>query len=219
MATVPPLIPGLSGSFGSSSTTGSRSGTSTQRKVLSKEAQDKLIYDVLASDQGLAALASGENASGGFGSSTKGLMAQDLTAKIIGELANITAETITTENSTSKESTKGGKVGTVICTELVHLGLMDRDLYNAGTMHFLRLDSRVIIGYQAWAVPIARLIRKYPVLGKFFLPVANARYRYLVENKFSIIGWASVHVAQPICFMIGACIPNRQILNQLPVGE
>jgi hypothetical protein len=217
MATVPPLIPKklFSGEIGASNTTTTSSGS--QRKVLSKQATDKLIYDVLSSDQGLAALASGENSSGGYGSSTKGLMAQDLTAKLVGELANITAETITNESGSQK--TRSGKVGTVICTELVRLGLMDRDLYDAGASHFFRLDYRTIIGYQAWAVPIARLIRKYPRIAPIFLPVANARYRYLVQGKFSIMGWTSVKLAEPICFMIGSCIPTRPILNQLPIGE
>lgn len=206
MATVPPLIPGLSGSFGMSSTSTTSNRSGSQKKVLSQEAVDKLIYDVMSSDQGLAALASGENSSGGYGSSTKGLMAQDLTAKLVGEIANITAETITTEAASSKEKSKSGKVGTVICTELVRLGLMDRKLYDAGHSHFSSLHPFIVLGYQSWALRVVPLMESRPLLCKFLLAIAVRRYQYIVNGKFSITGAASVYLAQPVCGLIGAII-------------
>jgi hypothetical protein len=80
----------------SSQSSTSTSGQTTQ-KVLTQAGIDKLIYDVLSSDSGLSALAQGENVSGGYGSSSKSLMTQDLVTKLVGELANVTAPTVTSK--------------------------------------------------------------------------------------------------------------------------
>ena len=97
-------------------------GTRTTQKQFSQEAIDKTIYDIMSADQGLAALATAENASGGYGSSSKTLLAQDLIAKVAGTIAQITApEVETTSSKNVKKSfsqTAGAKMGTVICTHL-----------------------------------------------------------------------------------------------------
>ena len=82
-----------------------QSQTGSTKKVLSQEAIDKLIYDVLSSDQGLASLATGENLSGGFGSTAKSQLAQDFVVKTIGELANVMAETVTKQDGTLEKQT------------------------------------------------------------------------------------------------------------------
>jgi hypothetical protein len=189
------------------------SGTSTSQKKLSQEGINKLIYDVLSSDQGLAALGGVENASGGFKSSTKSLLSQDLVAKIVGELANVTAPTVKTENTqenTSKDSFNA-KAGTVICTELVRQNRLDLDLYSAGHAHFHSLHPAIVRGYHFWASPIARKMVTSPRLTQFFVPLARKRYEYIVYGDFSILGFLSVYLGQPLCFLIGLFVPKDKV--------
>lgn len=198
-----------------------RSGTSTSQKQISQEGINKLIYDVLSSDQGLAALGGVENASGGFKSSTKSLLSQDLMAKLVGELANVTAPTVKTESSqenTSKDSSNI-KAGTVICTELVRQDKLDIDLYSAGHAHFLSLHPAIIRGYQLWAAPIARRMRTSSFLVRFFTPLARKRYEYIVYGDFSIFGFLSIYLGQPLCFLIGLLVPKRILPAPVPFPE
>jgi hypothetical protein len=215
----------------------STNGTTTSRKVLSKEAFDKIVYDVLSSDQGLASLAGGENSSGGYGSSTKSQLAQDLVTKLSGELASITAPTVsTTSSETDTDSVfesigskmeKFGKVGsslksglsggiqipgkvikgkTVICTELNRQGLLPTELYEAGTPHFLSLPGRTIIGYHCWAKKVVPLMQKSRRLSESLLPIALARYNHITGRKRNALGFLTVWVAQPICYIVGYII-------------
>ncbi len=183
-----------------------------RRKQISQEAVDKIIYDVLSSDKGLAALATGENVSGGFGSSTKGLFAQDLAVKLAGEIATLTADDYTTESGKEKTKTdriKGG-FSTVICTELAVQGRLPLDLYQhpRAFEHFNSLPLNTRAGYWIWANRLVPLMRKSPRLSALLAPIAIARYKFIICENFSVIGWASVYIAQPICYMIGACLPK-----------
>jgi hypothetical protein len=196
-----------------------KSGTSTVQKNISQEGINKLIYDVLSSDQGLAALGGVENASGGFKSSTKSLLSQDLIAKIVGNIANITAPEVTTASSQENKSTDSAniKAGTVICTELVRQDKLDIDLYSAGHAHFLSLHPAIIRGYQLWAAPIAAKMTTSPRLTRFFQPLARKRYEYIVYGDFSIFGFLSVYLGQPLCFLIGLCVPKKFL--PVPITE
>jgi hypothetical protein len=198
-------------------------GTVKSKKNISQEGINKIIYDILASDQGLASLGGIENASGGFKSSTKSLLSQDLIAKITGEIANLTAETVqTNDTQTVKRSAigegilpgpakGGGGAGTVICTELVRQDKLDLDLYSAGHSHFLSLHPAIIRGYQLWAAPIAIKMVTSPRLTRFFQPIARKRYEYIVYGDFSIFGFLSVYLGQPLCFLIGLCVPKKLV--------
>lgn len=207
-------------------------GTSTSRKNISKEGFDKIVSDILSSDQGLAQLATGENLSGGYGSTTKAQLAQDLVTKLAGELANVTAETVTTQNSNTDNDSVlesmgskfkvgeafniarggradplgnlvSGKKATVICTELVRQGLLDKELYDAGAAHFLGLPTRTIIGYTCWAKKVIPVMQRSRQLSNFLLPIAVARYNHITGRKRNVIGFLTVHIAQPICYVIG----------------
>lgn len=187
-------------------TTGS--GTSTTQKQLSQQGIDKLVYDVLSSDQGLASLATGENLSGGYGASTKALLAQDFVIKLVGELANVTAPTTTTQSSTSSQSKKSGGLKTVICTELHRQGLLSHDLYahSAAIKHFMALHPYTIAGYQLWGVTVAERMRTSGLLSHLVLPVAKARYRMVTTGRFNLLGATTIYVGQPICFVLGALV-------------
>lgn len=169
---------------------------------LSSEGYQKIIKDILASDAGLAALATGENLSGGYGASVKALLAQDLVLNTAGELAKLTAPTVTR----SKSKSGGLGVKTVICTELERQGLLDTELYNAGHEHFLSLPAETIAGYRIWANKAVPVLQKHTWLAKVIAPLVAQRYEYIVHNRWSLFGWFSVAIAQPICFVIGKVV-------------
>ncbi len=186
--------------------TGSQTTTASSQKKkyldLSPEGYNKIIQDILASDAGLAALATGENLSGGYGSSVKAQLGQDLVLNIAGEMAKLTAPTI--EEGQSKSQTK--KKMSVICTELQRQGLLDTELYEAGHAHFLSLPVQTVAGYRVWANKVVPILQKYPVIARIIAPLVTSRYEYIVHNRFSVFGWFSVAIAQPICYVIGSIV-------------
>ena len=194
------IIGGLFKNTGSETTT-----ASSQKKKyldLSPEGYNKIIQDILASDAGLASLATGENLSGGYGSSVKAQLAQDLVLNIAGEMAKLTAPTI--EEGQSKSKTK--KKMSVICTELERQGLLDTKLYEAGHAHFLSLPIQTVAGYRVWANKVVPILQKHPAIARAIAPLVTSRYEYIVHNRFSVFGWFSVAIAQPICFVIGTIV-------------
>lgn len=187
-------------------------GTTTTRKNLSQEAIDKLIYDALSSEQGLAQLVSMEGLAGGRSSTTKTLQAQDFMTKIIGELANITAEQ--EQVASTEKTTKEGRflnkfadsAGTVICTELVRQGKLDKELYEAAGAPLSQVSLNTWKGYYVWASRVVPWMQKSERISNFLLPVARARYELMVHAKFSLLGLAAVWIGHPICWLIGAVI-------------
>lgn len=176
------------------------SQTTSQKQYLdlSPEGYNKIIKDILASDAGLASLATGENLSGGYGSSVKAQLAQDLVLNIAGEMSKLTAPTI------SKTKTK--KKMSVICTELERQGLLDMELYEAGHAHFLSLPVQTVAGYRVWANKVVPILQKHPAIARAIAPLVTSRYEYIVHNRWSVFGWFSVAIAQPICFVIGTIV-------------
>jgi hypothetical protein len=189
-------------------------GTVTTKKNLSQEGFNKIVYDILSSDSGLAGLASGENASGGFGSSAKTLLAQDLVTKLAGELANVTAETTQSTDMHSDKSTPLNRFfgepqsiskATVICTELVRQGRFPVSLYEhpKAKEHFANLHPLTIKGYHFWAVPAVPVLAHSWRWSNIAFFIANARYQYICYGRKSLTGFLSIYVAQPVCFIIG----------------
>lgn len=188
--------------------------TTTTGKQLSQAAIDKLVYDVLSADTGLASLATGENLSGGYAASTKALLAQDFVTKLVGELANVTAQTVTTESGTasktssSSTSKKSGGLKTVICTELHRQGLLPDSLYNhpAATAHFQSLHPNTIRGYHFWAIPVVERMKNSVPLSMALLPIAHGRYVQITTGRITIGGVLTICIGQPICFAIGTIL-------------
>lgn len=183
--------------------------TTVRRKEITQEAVDKYIYDVLSSDQGLAALSSGENISAGFNSSSKTLMAQDMMTKLIGELAQITAADITEEDKTTRQDEKKSKagLGTVICTELALQGYLDPELYEAGGPPSRQVSYLTWVGYHIWAVRVVSAMKTSPSLCRTLLPIVQSRYEFLTgKNRVAILGRLTVYLGHPICNLIGRIV-------------
>ena len=185
--------------------------TVTQKQI-SQEGINKLIYDAMSADQGLASLATGENLSGGYGASTKALLAQDFMVKLIGELANVTAATISDKTGSTNTQTntaaskKSGGLKTVICTELHRQGLLPSALYNhpAAQKHFNSIHPYTLAGYHLWAMRVVDLMKHSPLLCHLLLPIATARYKMITSGRTNLMGWLTIRVGHPVCFILGA---------------
>lgn len=190
-----------------------KSGTRTTKLNIDQAGLDKIIQDIMGSEQGLAALVQGQNTAGLYGSSTNTLMAQRFVTDIAGELAKLTAEQVTNDTSYEKtidkkaEQKGGGKIGTVVCTELVRQGLLSEELYAAGHEYFLSLSPQTVRGYRVWANKLVPVMGRSKLLCKLLLPLAEARYLQITGRKKSILGWLMSSVAEPICYMIGFFVP------------
>jgi len=111
----------LEGKDESKATSGSEqtftSGFSTDQLVLDPLAITRIIEEVLGGTQGLAAIFGGEQQAGIFDSSVAAQAAGDLSAKLVGELAKLTGQRITTkdegEGKVFSEATNVTSVGLV----------------------------------------------------------------------------------------------------------
>ena len=176
---------------------------STQ-KVFDQAAIDKLVYNVLSADSGLASLASGENLSGGFNSSTKTLQTQDFLTKLISELAIASAPTVESGSKKSVDKKSGGAAKTVICTELRDQGYLPDELYQAGGGPSRQVSYHTWVGYHVWAVRVVAKMRKSERLCKFLAPIVLSRYRYLTGAPgFHFLGLLTIVIGHPVCAAIG----------------
>jgi len=103
-----------------------------------------------------------------------------------------------------------GKVitGWVICTELNSTGELSDTLYQATSPHFSRMHPDTIRGYQWWAIPYVKLMRKHSLFRAVVRPWAIGRARYL-SGESSILGWVTVAIGEPICFLLGKTVARK----------
>ena len=196
--------------------------TVVKQKQFSQEAIDKTIYDILSSDQGLAALSSAENASGGSGSSGKTLLAQDLIAKVAGTIAQITApevETTAGVTKTQETKSKAGSKLSVICTYLAENGYIPLPLYLRGMYYHSQMNEITREGYLSWAFPAVERMKKSPRLCKFLAYLTISRYEYIVTLRPRFWGMLSVYVGEPICYAIGYCLTIRGHFNGRTINQ
>ena len=213
--------------------TGQKSkGSSTKESVgtrtldISDDAVNKIIYDTLSSDQGLAQLVSGQNLAGGNKSSTATLMAQDFTTKIVGEIAKLRATEITT--GAANERTSGSQVGvnatadsgkpkSVICTELVAQGKLDPVLHQGAYENWTKIHPLVKRGYWSWATRVVPLMQKSERLSNFLAPICTARYTMITAGRWNILGALTIYIGHPVCFLIGAVLTLGDIRVRIEI--
>ncbi|MDQ0561325.1 hypothetical protein QO004_003118 [Rhizobium mesoamericanum] len=91
-------------------------------------------------------------------------------------------------------SGSGNSRGRVICTHFFRRGMLERDLWRADLEFTNRkLSSTTVRGYQHWAIPYVRLMRKSPLAERIMYPLAKARaeeigYQVGIRSKGSIGG-------------------------------
>lgn len=109
----------------------------------------------------------------------------------------------------------GGDGGRVICTHFYKKGELNRETWRADMQFtFTRLSPCTIRGYQYWAIPYVKLMRKSKLAENIIRPLAFARakelsYQMGVSPTGSVFGKAVRLVFEPICFAIG-CFVGEQ---------
>jgi hypothetical protein len=186
-------------------------GIQTTKKNISQEAVDKIMYDILSSTEGLSSLATGEAGSGGFNSSSRGLLTQDLSVKLAGEIANLTAETVTgtyqkTEVDNQTPLAKG--IGTIICTHMMNRGFLSRRDWARGHAWNSKLSDKTLIGYQFWSEGIVAHMEKNPggLMERFWKPIVRGRYEMIVHKRFNLLGASTIYLMEPFSFFVGLMI-------------
>jgi len=184
-----------------------RTTTTTDKSAqtqYSKNALDDMIYQMLSGNSGVAALGAAENVSGGYKSGTKQLQLADLIASTAAEVAKAKAPQTSSETTTSK------KKKSVICTVLYEQGLLDKELYFRGQQQFIGLPTNLILGYYTWAYWVANRIPSNKVITQIARFIAVRRYTYVLFGQFSVTGWISVHVGEPLCKVIHELTRNSR---------
>lgn len=101
----------------------------------------------------------------------------------------------------------------VICTELKSKGELDAQLHAIGYEHFAKLPKETIRGYQWWAIPYTRFIRKrtrFAKFGRSFIRfLARKRVEHIASQR-NVLGWMSVAIGEKICWCIGKCLKEDQ---------
>jgi len=90
-------VKGTTTGTATSETLATLSGEKRRRLELDPAAITRIIEEVLSGPEGLASIFAGEQTAGIFNSSVAAQAAGNLTAKLVGELAKLTAEEITTQ--------------------------------------------------------------------------------------------------------------------------
>ena len=123
----------------------------------------------------------------------------------------------TSDVSTFSTSDPGGGGGTsrVICTHFYRKGMMPRDVWRADMEYtFNYLSPATVRGYQYWAIPYVRLMRKSPLAEKIMYPLMMSRaeelaYKMGVLEKSNWSGKLVRLVFEPICFAIGLFVGEQ----------
>ena len=184
--------------------------TVVKQKEISDEAVNKIVYDIMSSDQGLSQLLSGQNLAGGSNSSTATLQVQDFTTKLVGEIAKLRAADVEKTDGTVRKGNEGvnasAKGNSVICTELVAQGKLDHEMHEAAYSHWLTIHPLTKRGYWSWSTRVVPLMQKSARLSNFLAPICTARYTMITKQKWNLLGSITIYLGHPICFTIGAIL-------------
>jgi hypothetical protein len=113
------------------------------------------------------------------------------------------------------DASGGGPGGRVICTHFYRKGEMDRDMWRADLeFTFKNLSPTTVRGYQYWAIPYVRLMRKSKLAEDIIRPLAFARAKELAYKmgkspKGSVLGKVVRLVCEPLCFAVGLFVGEQ----------
>ena len=109
---------GFSFGFGSkkskTSTSGTEKGTISRQLEIDEEGVEKILADILGSEQGLASIFAKENVAGIFDSSVAAQASGDLIANLAGEIAKLQAKKVETRDITTTGTNRSKEGGTKI---------------------------------------------------------------------------------------------------------
>lgn len=112
--------------------------------------------------------------------------------------------------STVKSGGAGaGRMGSVICTALKDMGIMDQETWEKDTQFGASLPAEVIRGYHSWGIPLAKAMRKSRVLTALIAPFAlswartmRAKVEGRPENE-TWLGRQMLRFGVPLCGWMG----------------
>ncbi|WP_407048088.1 beta strand repeat-containing protein [Methyloraptor flagellatus] len=105
--------------------------------------------------------------------------------------------------------------GRVICTHFYRKGMLDRDTWRADLeFTYARLSPITVRGYQAWAIPYVRLMRRSPLAERLMYPLMRWRAEELAYQmgrrpKGSLAGKIVRTTLEPVCWMIGLFVGEQ----------
>ena len=111
---------------------------------------------------------------------------------------------------------KGSDSGRVICTELHRTKeLSTKDWIRDTKFTFKTLSIKHVKGYLLWAEPTVKHIQKYPRYRKIWKHIAQHRANDIAwrlnEGKFDLLGRIYAGIGEPVCWMLGNFISDKQI--------
>jgi hypothetical protein len=160
----------------------------------------------------------GETAVGGAVAPTatnEGLTSRGITTAVDSVVDSVVDAAPPSDSDTGKDTGADGVGGRVICTHFYRKGEMDRDMWRADLeFTFKRLSPITVRGYQYWAIPYVRLMRKSKLAEDIIRPLAFARAKELAYKmgkspKGSVFGKAVRLVFEPLCFAVGLFVGEQ----------
>jgi len=109
----------------------------------------------------------------------------------------------------------GGGGGRVICTHFYRKGEMSRDMWRSDLeFTFKHLSPTTVRGYQYWAIPYVKLMRKSKLAENIMRPLAMHRaqelsYQMGRSPKGSLFGKVVRLIGEPICFTVGLFVGEQ----------
>lgn len=115
-------------------------------------------------------------------------------------------------------SSGGTSGGSIICTALIHHGLLNPDHYALGEAYIKQVPMETKVGYYAWAAPIAAKIRAgNKFWTKVCLPFARSRTALLAtrgtftDHIRHPLGSLTKFVGEPLCGLYGRYILRKAL--------
>lgn len=115
----------------------------------------------------------------------------------------------------SSGSGGGGFGGRVICTHFYKKGKIDRETWRADLEFTARhLSETTVRGYQYWAIPYVKLMRRSRVAERVMYPIAIHRaneiaYQLGLRKRGSLRGKAVRVIMEPLCFILGTVVRQK----------
>jgi hypothetical protein len=109
----------------------------------------------------------------------------------------------------------GGGGGRVICTHFYRKGEMSREMWRSDLeFTFKNLSPTTVRGYQYWAIPYVKLMRKSKLAENIMRPLAMHRaqelsYQMGRSAKGSLFGKVVRLIGEPICFTVGLFVGEQ----------
>jgi len=167
--------------------------------------------------------ASNINATTGAVNATKATTTTGSTtsANISNTLSDIIGSNSTAASGTGTSGSSSNKsgIGSVICSQLHLEGYLTKEVYDADS-RFVRNNFHVTIvrGYQWWAVPYVRLMRKNRfahALGVYLGMRWSKHYAayHIGTEHHSLVGYIMTALGAPVCYLIGCCVKDPEFMS------